>query len=97
MSKIYVKNNNNLIYEVNYSRANILSSNSYCLGYDLNLVCGYDYINPDENDIQGYVNKDRFTDNVQFETLIFYPLEESLKECLEENGYAIIEKLPKIY
>ena len=92
--KIYAKNDNNLIYETQ-------SINTYD-GYDwleinLVLVAGYDYINPDENDIQGYVKANKFIEDVQTETVIQYFLTEGMKDSLNDNGYEILDKLPIIH
>lgn len=89
---MYVKNEDNLIYEVK-----IGTMWDKSLDIKLNLICGWDYINPDCNDIQGYVPNNRFVEDVQTETEVCYYYEEGIKNCLIENGYEIIEKLPKIY
>jgi hypothetical protein len=95
MSKIYVKNDDKMIYEVEYKR--LVDSTQLCHLYSLTLIAGYDYINPDENDVQGYVKADRFIDDVQYYNITVYPLDETLKDSLENEGYEIIDKLPRIY
>ena len=82
----------NLIYNVSIGA---VEKNYFIL--ELNLLCGYDYINRDENDIQGYIASDNFSNDVQYYEHVCYFLEESVKECLEDNGYTILEKLPKIH
>lgn len=88
---IFVKNDNALVYKVEsmeiYDGYNSLRLN-------LVLVCGWDYINPDENDIQGWCKADRFIEDVQYEQEICYIMEESVTECLESNGYIILDKCP---
>lgn len=91
---IYVKNEDKMIYK-------IVSFEAYdgytTLTYDLELVAGYDYIDPDNNDIQGYVSAEKFIEEVRTETVVQYFFEEGLKDCLEENGYEILDKLPTIH
>lgn len=88
---IFVKNDDKLVYKV--------ESMEIYDGYDsltlnLVLVCGWDYVNPDENNIQGWCKPDRFIEDVQDVQEICYVMEESIKECLEANGYEILEKCP---
>lgn len=92
-NEIYVKNDNNMIYVV--SSIEMFDNHKYMIIH-LSLVCGWDYINPDYNNQQGYVKASNFICDVQTEMFSFYFLEESLTECLESNGYNIIEKLPFI-
>lgn len=94
MMKLYVESENKLIYEVQYKYQ--LDSVEFCQMYDLVLVGGYDYINPDTSDLQGYVGADRFIDDVQLESVIVY-IDESLKGKLEDEGYWIVKKLPVIH
>lgn len=90
---IYVKNDEELIYEV-------VSFETYdnidTIYLNLELVAGIDYINPDENDIVNYVSADRFVEDIQNESVIQYFFKEGMIEALEENGYKVIEKLPEI-
>ena len=102
MDELYVKNESKLIYKVTigenyYIRKNLdVNSNTY-FTLDLSLIAGIDYINPDENDLQGYVNADRFINDVQYESITIYPMNETIKDRLKEEGYTIISKLPTIY
>lgn len=93
-NEVYVKTSNNLIYETE-------SIETYdCQNYftiNLVLVAGYDYINADYTDAQGYVSAKNFIDDVQTETETYYYIEESIVECLESNGYEILKKLPTIH
>lgn len=85
--KFYVRNDDNMIYEIGtfevYDGYNSIHLN-------LELVAGWDYVNPDYNDIQGYVPADRFIEDVQTDTVIQYFLEESATDALESDGYYII-------
>ena len=91
---LYVINDDRLIYKVNEYD---VYDGYISLNYNLELVAGYDYINPDENDIQGYVEAINFIEDVQLESVVQYFLEEGLKECLIDNGFEILDKLPKIH
>lgn len=91
---IYVKNDEELIYEVVSFET---YDNTDTIYLNLELVAGIDYINPDESDIVNYVSADRFVEDIQNESVIQYLFKEGMIEALEENGYRIIEKLPKIY
>lgn len=82
------------IYEVNQPR--VLDSRKISLSYALELICGYDYINPDLNDIQGWVSPNMFIDEVQSSDIMVY-WDESLKDRIIEEGYEIIGYLPKIH
>ena len=68
-----------------------LGSGSHALQYELELVAGHDYINPDENDIQGFVDAEAFTEDVQYEDITVFPLDESLGVRLKEEGYRVIK------
>ena len=98
---LYVKNENKMIYKATigedyYTRRNSnVNSNTY-FTVDLELVAGVDYINPDTNDIQGYVKPNRFIEEVQYENFTVYLLDETIKQRLEDEGYTIIEELPTI-
>lgn len=94
---LYVANDeNNMIYEVKLSHTVAKGKNSYSV-YNLYLVAGFDYVDPDWSDKQGFVKNDRFIDDAQLETIVHYFVIESLEESLEESGYSIIDKLPKIW
>ena len=89
--KFYVVNDaENLVYEVGkfetYEDADFIS-------IELELVAGWDYINPDENDIQGYVPADRFIEDIQYEYINQYFLKEGTEEALQENGYTVLKNI----
>lgn len=88
---IFAKNEDNLVYR--------LKSMEMYDGYDslrlnLVLVCGFDYINPDISDEQGWCPANKFIEDVQDTQEICYIMSESIKECLEVNGYEILEECP---
>lgn len=93
--------NYNLIYEVKFNERDMVYKtnkprDSYII-LGLELICGYDYVNPDYSNVQGYVSADHFIDDVQYEQVVCYFITESVENALVENGYEIIDRLPKIY
>lgn len=64
-------------------------NNQDYMSVELKLVAGWDYIDPDTSDAQGWVPADRFIEDVQYESVVFCFLSEGLIECLEENGYTV--------
>ena len=91
---LYVKNEFKMIYKVTigedyYTRRNSnIDSNTY-FTVDLELVAGYD--------LQRYVKANKFIEEVQYKSFTVYPLDETIKQRLEEEGYTIIEELPVIH
>ena len=59
---------------------------------NLELIAGWDYINPDMSDVQGWCPPERFTEDVQDEYCVWSFLNESMKECLIDEGYEIIKE-----
>lgn len=88
---IFAKNEDNLVYKVNSME---FYDGDDALRLNLKLVCGWDYIKPDEEDVQGWCKADRFTEDVQEEQIICYVMEESIKSCLKSNGYEILSECP---
>ena len=93
---LYVINDDRLIYKVNeydvYDGYISLNYNRFIVS-----LSRLAHLNPDENDIQGYVEAINFIEDVQLESVVQYFLEEGLKECLIDNGFEILDKLPKIH
>ena len=88
--KLYVKNNDNLIYVVD--SFDCYDNHPY-IGVHLQLVAGWDYLNED-SDAQGWCHADRFIEDIQTDYINQYFLVESMKESLEENGYKVMDELP---
>lgn len=89
--KFYVENKENkLVYQV--SEYNTHYDSSY-IAINLELVAGWDYVNPDENDVQGWCPANRFVEDVQLEIIPQYFLEEGMKEALEANDYTVLENI----
>lgn len=87
--KFYVLNEDaKLVYKVGEFET---YHNSPVIQINLELVAGWDYINPDENDVQGWCPADRFVEDVQFETVNQYFLLEGMHEALRDNDYAILK------
>lgn len=96
-NKIYVKNKENYIYELDFGRV-IDSSEPFVYVYGLELIAGIGYIDYTEyNDKQGYVPADRFDEDIQYYNLVVYSLSETILDRLEQEGYEVIEELPVIY
>jgi len=87
-SDTYVKNSDNMIYKLTDFRQ--LQDSEIGFLFSMELVAGYDYINTDYNNVQGYVSKENFVEDVHSYDITFYPLAETLKEALEDNDFEII-------
>lgn len=89
--KFYVVNEDaKLVYKV--GEFNIYD-NCEAIEIHLELVAGWDYVNPDENDVQGWCPANRFVEEVQDEYINQYFLVEGMKEALQENGYTVLDKI----
>lgn len=84
----HVKNGDKLIYKLTSFRQ--LQSSEIGFLVSMELIAGYDYINPDYNNVQGYVSKENFVENVHSYDITFYPLAETLKEALSDNDFEVI-------
>lgn len=90
-NKFYVVNeDDNMVYKVG-------EFETY-YGHDaihvyLELVAGWDYVNPDENDVQGWCPADRFVEDVQGAVIAQYFLVEGMQEALQENGFTFLENI----
>ena len=82
------------IYDV--KSPTLLSGNDLSLLYDLELICGLDYIDTDCSDIQGWIGASNFSESVQLDSITVL-CDESLLERLKEEGYKRIDKLPCIH
>ena len=78
-----------MAYVVSYKIAN---NDSATIELEIYLMAGWDYIDPDTSDQQGWVLPNRFIDDSRYHTIPCYIEEESIKEALEENGFKIIDK-----
>ncbi|MFJ7982302.1 hypothetical protein ACIQ1D_18750 [Lysinibacillus xylanilyticus] len=84
MVTVYVQNEEKMVYKVEMV-AQQASEFYYLL--NLELVAGWDYVNPDENDIQGYVKADNFIEDIQYNSYTFYPWDETITQRLEVEGF----------
>lgn len=81
---LYVQNEDKMVYSVEMK---LQQASEFYYHLELTLVSGWDYVNPDENDIQGYVGANKFIEEVQWESYTFYPMEETILDRLKEEGY----------
>ena len=81
---LYVQNEEKMVYKVEMESRQ--PSEFYYL-LNLELVAGWDYVNPDENDIQGYVSANMFVEEEQYHSYTFYPMDETILERLKDEGY----------
>lgn len=88
---LYVENDDRMVYQLVDIE---LHGNGLAYLY-LDLVCGYDYVDPDNSSIQGYVPANNFVDEVQHEMVSCDILAESMLKALENDGYRILKTLPK--
>lgn len=90
-NKFYVMNEDEkLVYKV--ATYETFSGCTY-LQVNLELVAGWDYVNPDYNNVQGWCPANRFVEDVQCEYILQYFLKEGMEEALEANGLTILEKI----
>ena len=88
-ANIHVINEEKRIYKI-VSTEERMCSDDIILSFNLELVAGYEYINADESNAQGYVSKEAFLENVQWDSFTVSPLTESLGGRLEEEGYKVV-------
>ena len=93
--KFYVLNEDGkLVYKVGEFET---YSNCETIFINLELRAGWDYINPDENDVQGWCPANHFAEDLQFDIVSQYFIVEGMKEALEINGYTIMGEIsPKL-
>lgn len=89
MSNLYAITSTKLVYKISFVRE--LDSNELAHLYEAELVGGWEYINPDENNVQGYVSPNMFIESVQYEQFTHYPLSETLEEALADNDMKVID------
>ncbi len=90
-NKFYVMNEDEkLVYKVGEYET---FSGSIYLQINLELVAGWDYVNPDENDVQGWCPADRFVEDVQYEWVSQYFLKEGMEEALSASGFDVLENI----
>lgn len=102
MLKVYM--NNNALYVLDSEEQLVYEVESYtpCGGelrivWNLVLVAGKDYINPDVSDEQGWCPANRFVDDLQYKSCSQYIAEESLKELLEDEGFDVLGKIEDLH
>lgn len=71
-------------------------SNGFGLSVDMELVAGYDYVEMDYSNKQGWVSKEGFIETTHNETFTFYPFVETLAEALKEAGFKQLSTIASI-
>lgn len=94
--KYYIDENKKMIYKL--TEVSFTNNGEPTGRYALELITGYDYINPDWSNAQGWVSPNNFIDEVQYICGLWYYLEESLNEYLSDYDNLVpLDKLPKIH
>lgn len=88
-NEILVQSEDKLVYKLVATRANETSMYLY-----LELVCGWDYTDPDRSDAQGWIPAKNFIEEAQTEFLVCNIFAESIAGCLRENGFTTILSNP---
>ncbi len=86
---IYAKTNNGLIYKATQFET---YDNQCCASIELELAAGWDYVNPDYNNVMGWVGADNFIDDCQYESVVWNIFNEGIKEALTESGYTLVDE-----
>lgn len=92
-NEIYVRHGHSMIYKV----AELKMRTDNWIDITLELVCGWDYIDADGSNAQGFVGKENFVEEAEFEYLSCDIMNESIMQVLKENGYKKINNLPTIH
>ena len=87
---ILVKNSDNLVYKVNEYET--WRDTNY-ISWTLELVAGWDYIDPDTVTGQGWCPANRFIEDVQEERVSQYFLQESLMSALESEDFTVLNEI----
>lgn len=89
----YAMTENKLVYKV----SEFETYDGYdSIHYSLELIAGWDYINPDWTNEQGFCKAENFVDDVQSETVIQYFFLESMAEAFAQNDYIILTEFNEI-
>ena len=88
-SSIYVEDvEDRLIYKV---KSVEMYNGRMKLLLNLELEYGWGFINQDISVAQGWVKADRFSEELQHRAETCYIMTENVRECLESNGYIILD------
>lgn len=91
--KVYLKDvkvvtdEKSLKYKVSYF--DVYDNVDYAI-VNLELLAFWDYVNPDENDLQGWVEPTRAVEEVQYDTVVWYFGVESMNAALAHSGFKVI-------
>lgn len=86
---IYAKTNDGIIYKA--TQVETYDPQNYA-SIELELVAGWDYVNPDYNNVMGWVGADNFIDDYQYESVVWDIFNEGMKEALTESGYTLVDE-----
>lgn len=88
---MYVKSEENVIYKV---KVDSINDKDLLITLILTPIASVDYIDIDNNDMQGYTDINNNTIEAELVTVLN---DESIKERLLEENYIMLNKLPKIH
>ena len=90
-TKLIVDDNNSILYIYRDTpRFQENGKDSY-LVWTLIPIAVYDYIDPDNSDIQGWLQEIPGTGNIDEESIVQYVISESFENALSEFGYSFID------
>lgn len=87
---MYVKKDN-LIYKICDSV--VSNSEKFCTYYNLELICGYDYINSSSNKKE-WLSADKFSEELQKDVVVVF-IDESFEFAIEDKECILLKELPK--
>ncbi|QDH50259.1 hypothetical protein ALPS_273 [Bacillus phage ALPS] len=88
--KNYVINEDETMVYVLESYSQLDMSQGFGLNVSMELIAGWEYIDIDYSDRQGWASKDSFVSETHNEYFTFYPMVETLKEAIEEAGFKLL-------
>lgn len=78
-----------LVYD-SYEDKQFINNDSY-VRWSLVPVAIYDYIDPDNSDVQGWLQEYPTIENIQSDGIVQYLFSESLEEALNQFAYSLID------
>jgi len=95
-TKLIVNDTNSILYTYReIPRFQEKGKDSY-LVWTLIPIAVYDYVDPDNSDVQGWLQEIPTTGNIDEESIVQYVMIESFEQSLAEFGYSFID-VSKIY
>ena len=87
---IYVKKDN-LIYKIDDSV--VFNSKKFCTYYNLELICGYDYVDSSFSKKE-WLPADKFSEDLQKDIVVVF-IDKSLELAIEDKECILLKELPK--